>query len=187
MAASREVGELRSTSQETYRRLKLFSPRGRRAAAGPLLPRGRHRPLVRARARGFLRAAQMAKPEVWASRASSVQRFSKEQFDASSIWSRGDPFDRPRRRLRQQFVAADCLRRWCRDNWRRRQGRRHRRDDGPGRQRRSFHQHRPPRISSQSGHEQLLLGYRNDACPHRSIPAPWLQSKISANLLLRLR
>ena len=64
MAANREVCELRSTSQETYRRLKLFSPRGRRAAVGPLLPRGRQPSPRSCSSEGFLRAAQTATPEV---------------------------------------------------------------------------------------------------------------------------
>ena len=50
--------------------------------------------------------------------------FPKEQFDASSIWSRCDPGEQPHRRLRQQLFNPACFRRrrrcfgWRRQGWR---------------------------------------------------------------------
>ena len=52
------------------------------------------------------------------------------------LWSRGDPFDRPHRCLRQQRFAAPCFRRWCRCHGRRRERWRGRRRNGACRQRR---------------------------------------------------
>src|SRR5580698_9239441 len=61
VAADRESSDRRSTSQETYRRLKLFSPRGRRAAVVPCSPRIGTVPRS-CLSEGFLRAAPTATP-----------------------------------------------------------------------------------------------------------------------------